>query len=203
MKSSSPPPPPVISCSNTPLLDFRSAFAFKLILITWRTAMKLRALLVICLLIPFAAAAANADDHIDNMCFLPESEGGWAGKCWSETHWVAGWYVYRHGATWTLNNRAWLAGEILSSSETTREVAVPPRGTEPRITGILPTQKSSSDTITTFYPHGTTVTTVKNADEDYAIITFRDSSTVLVFDYLTKTKTEINGVAGDATESQF
>ncbi|GEM_PF-998165 len=188
------PPPPVISRNNSASFHFQSALAFKL-----------RALLVICLLMPFASSLASADDHIDNMCFLPASEGGWAGFCYRDTHWTAGWYVYRHGETWTQNNRAWLAGDILGSSETKREVAAPPRGTEPRITRILPTLKQTPGHITTLYPHGMTVTIIRDSDAgvDEAIITFRDSSSTITFDYTTKTKTETNGVTGEKYISQF
>ena len=180
------PPPPVISSSNITLLDFRSAFAFKLIL----------AALVLLLLIPFTASLASADDHIDNMCFIPQSEGGWAGLCFRDNHWTAGWYVYRYGETWTNNNRAWLAGDILGSSETKREVAAPPRGTEPRITGILPTIKSGTE-ITTLYPHGMTITASNEDGVHRSVITFRDSEHSIIFDHQAKTRTFVNGITGE------
>jgi len=58
---------------------------------------------LVLLLIP--AAQAKADDHIDNMCQIPLSEGGWTGLCAETGDWQAGWYVYRYGETWTLANR--------------------------------------------------------------------------------------------------
>jgi len=156
--------------------------------------MKLRALLVICLLMPFAASLSNADD-IDNMCLLNTADGGWAGICVNDLDWQAGWYVYRHGTTWTRNNLGWLASTLddvsKTVSTTTRTVDHPPRGTRSGNNEPLPTTQTpffEHSAITTHYPDGTTITAITGTNS--TIVTLPDGS-VVRFDHSSGTRTEI------------
>ncbi|MCY4466870.1 MAG: hypothetical protein OXE46_15165 [Chloroflexi bacterium] len=165
--------------------------------------MNLRALLVICLLMPFASSLASADD-IDNMCFLKTADG-WSGLCFTDDDWTAGWYVYRYGTTWTRNNRSWLAGRIDGIGQTsskTRTIDDPPRGTSPRNNEPLPTSKDfvvADVAITTHYPDGTTATAIS---EKGATIVVLPTGHTISFDHATGTQIHTNPVSGEKTTVQ-
>ena len=159
--------------------------------------MKLRALLVICLLMPFAASLANADDHIDNMCFIPQSEGGIAGQCKKDADWTFGWYTYRYGAAWTIANRFWLLSQISPEITTfpvkVADVTHPPRGTASRSNKPLPVTKSS-DGITTSFPDGMKVSV--KSDSVHIVVLPEDGSTI-TFDYENGVRTERDSTTGE------
>ena len=183
-------PSPVISVVNIMILDFRSAFAFKLVLFA-----------LALLLIPFAAGLAKADDHIDNLCFLPVSDGGWAGHCINEGDWQAGYYIYRHGLSWMSSNRPWLTGRVSSKptsvTNPTKQRDVPPpppRGTRSRSNEPLPTTRSG-ESITTHYPDRTKIVAVTRT---VSLVILPDGSTVTI-DHVAGTRKEVDATTG--TES--
>ncbi len=145
------------------------------------------------MLLSLAASLANADYHIDNMCQLPESEGGWLAACVNDNDWTAGWYVYRYGWTWTWDNRAWLQASLNKTvSLTKREVVHPPRGTAAKSNKPLPVTKSSAG-ITTAFPDGMKI--IVKSDNVHIVILPEDGTSI-TFDYANNVKTVRDGTSG-------
>ncbi len=172
------------------ILDFHSALPFKLVLFA-----------LAFLLIPFAAGLANADDHIDNICQIPVSENGWAGHCINEADWQAGYYIYRHGTAWTIQNRSWLQSRVSVKPSSVRTLGKtadvpprPPRGTTSGSSEPLPTTKSGNS-IATSYHDGTTIVA---QSPTVSIVILPDGSTV-TFDHAAGTRKEVDATTG--TES--
>lgn len=59
----------------------------------------------------FASEQESGEPVIDNMC-LVAGANGWQGLCQTEAEWTAGWYVFKHGWTWTWNSRPHLRGAL-------------------------------------------------------------------------------------------
>ena len=182
----------IISIGNSMILDSRSALPFKLLLFA-----------LALLLIPFAAGLAKADDHIDNICFIPVSESGWAGHCTKEADWQAGYYIYlyRYGTQWTLQNRSWLQARVSYKPPAVRTLGKtadvpppPPRGTRSRSNEPLPTTRSG-ESIATHYPDRTKIIAVTRT---VSLVILPDGSTVTI-DHVAGTRKEVDATTG--TES--